>query len=271
MRLRELIYLLGFKPRMRLYGHQIENLPLDGGWVQYARWQAPKIQSLPDLQQEVDELRQFLRPGDFAIDIGAQVGDSTLPMALACGAQGLVAAFEPNPVTYAVLGANASLNPGRTHIFPLPYAATQEDVEMTFDYSDPWLSNGGDHAGQSRWRHGSAFSIPVRGTNVETLVRKKFPECLERLRYVKIDVEGHDHMVLRSIEGLLKQYRPHIKIEVARSTPHADRVGIRDLLLRLGYALHLVVDRQRLFGPALTDAHLFGPKTIDVFARPQTP
>jgi tRNA A58 N-methylase Trm61 len=51
----------------------------------------------------IDELRKYLRPGDTAIDIGAQVGDTTVPMAFAVGKEGCVFGLEPNDHTFAVL------------------------------------------------------------------------------------------------------------------------------------------------------------------------
>jgi hypothetical protein len=128
MRLKEIFYLIGLRPRVKVYGHciQVIDLPKDGR-VEFARWLTPKSRDLSLRQAEIDELRTFLREGDLAIDVGAQVGDSTLPIALACGRSGAVIAFEPNPFTFAILGANAALNPTRTNIIPIPYAATETD------------------------------------------------------------------------------------------------------------------------------------------------
>lgn len=42
-------------------------------------------------------IRQWLAPGDLAVDVGAHVGLMMIPMAEAVGAEGFVFAFEPNP------------------------------------------------------------------------------------------------------------------------------------------------------------------------------
>lgn len=268
MRLRELVYLLGLKPNYKFYPYAIENHAFDGATIRYARWLAPKNPTLINLQQEVDELRNFLNSGDFAIDIGAHVGDSTIPIALACGANGLVVALEPNPVTFSVLGANAVLNPQSTNIFPMPFAASERECQMTFDYGDPWLSNGGDHSGVSRWRHGSAFPVPVHGARVNNIIENKFAGWISKLRYLKIDVEGHDFKVLKTLERLVVMQLPYVKMEVGRPTTYEDRKGLKNFFGNLGYELRLVVDRRRLYGPILDDATLFGEKTIDIFAIP---
>jgi FkbM family methyltransferase len=268
MRLKEFFYLVGLKPGAKVYGHRILvfDLPKDGR-VEYAQWLAPKAREISLKQTELDELRTFLHEGDFAIDIGAQVGDSTVPIALACGGSGAVAAFEPNPFTFAILGANSALNPGRTNIIPIPYAATDADKSLVFDYGNPWFSNGGDHSGVSAWRHGSAFHIPVEGRRVEPIVRARFGDRLKRLRYIKTDVEGHDLSVLRSMEGLVREFRPYIKSEVGKLAPREDRIAMHRFFTNYNYTIRMPQNGS-LFGPSLAEEGMLNPKSFDVFAVP---
>lgn len=268
MRLREFFYLMGFKPSHKFYSYRIQKIELPkDGVVEFARWLAPKYRNLSLAQSELDELRTFIHEGDFAIDVGAHIGDSTLPIALACGASGAVVAFEPNPATFAILGANSALNPKRTNIIPLPFAVTQKDTSLTFDYGDPWLSNGGDHTGMSKFTHGSAFSIPVEGRWVEPIIRDKYPERLARLRYIKTDVEGGDLAALNSMSGLIKQFRPYVKSEISWTTTPADRESIYKFFADLNYELRLVKP-DTLFGPPISREEMFCENTIEIFAIP---
>ncbi len=269
MRLKEYFYLLGLKPNYEFYGHEIGLIEVDSTKIEFANWLAPKNQKLQLAQTEVDELRQFLSEGDLAIDVGAHIGDSTLPIAIACGNSGAVLAFEPNPLTFAVLAANSALNPLKTNIIPFPFAATATDCLLKFDYGDPWLSNGGEHTGVSKWLHGSAFSIPVNGKNISKLLREKFPARLGKLRYIKIDVEGNDFNVVKTLANEIEEFRPHMKLEVGRPTTKADRDGIDLFFKQHNYELRLVLDRKTLFGPPLTRDHLYGKATIDIFAIPK--
>ncbi len=269
MRLREFFYLLGMKPNFQFYGHKIQELIVDKETIEFAKWLAPKSPDLLIEQSEINELKSFINEGDFAIDIGAHAGDSTLPIALACGASGAVLALEPNPATFAVLAANSALNPEKTNIIPLPFAATREDCLMTFDYGDPWLSNGGDHSGVSKWTHASAFSIPVNGKNISHLLRRKFKQKLGKLKYIKIDVEGNDFNVIKSIANEITEFRPYIKLETGGPTSTEDRKGLAEFFHKINYELRLVENRKTLFGPVLSDKYLFGKDTIDVFAIPK--
>ncbi len=60
---------------------------------------------------EVDFLRLLLRPGDLALDVGANLGAITIGMAERVGPTGLVHAFEPQRPIYEILAANATRFP----------------------------------------------------------------------------------------------------------------------------------------------------------------
>lgn len=54
-------------------------------------------------------LADWISPGDFVIDIGANVGHYTARMSQLVGAEGRVFAFEPIPQTFRLLASTASL------------------------------------------------------------------------------------------------------------------------------------------------------------------
>ena len=59
---------------------------------------------------EVALFRQLLRPGMTALDVGANIGAFTLPMARLVGATGRVIAWEPQRIVVQTLCANLALN-----------------------------------------------------------------------------------------------------------------------------------------------------------------
>lgn len=63
----------------------------------------PEYRLLPDL----------IAPGDWVIDIGANVGHYTKAFSERVGARGRVIAFEPVPTTFALLAANVQCFPSR--------------------------------------------------------------------------------------------------------------------------------------------------------------
>jgi FkbM family methyltransferase len=269
MKLKEVFYMLGAKPRPRRYGHAVRSfsLPRDGT-VHYAQWLHPRETEKAVTAEAVEALRQFLSPGDAAIDIGAHTGDSTLPIALAVGATGCVLAFEPNHFVFPILQTNAEINPGKTNIVPCMFAVTETDGPIEFQYSDSGFCNGGHHEGMSRWRHGHAFNLRVEGVNLERFLKARHPDVLPRLRYIKIDTEGYDCTVLQSISRILAECRPYVKAEVFKRTRLDKRRELLDAVRRHGYTVHRWLNEANYRGEIVTEDRLMAWEHYDIFCVP---
>src|SRR5260221_14521456 len=59
---------------------------------------------------EIAAIRKFIRPGQTVLDLGANIGWFTLLFARHVGAAGRVIAFEPGPLSNALLTANVMIN-----------------------------------------------------------------------------------------------------------------------------------------------------------------
>lgn len=278
MKLKEVFYGLGFRPKLREYPFELTtfHLPMDGD-IEFALWQHPSARrralagrGLSITQPMVDAIRTFLKPNDVAIDIGAHTGDSSVPIALATGPLGTVFALEPNKFAFKVLLANSALNKTKTNIHPLNIAATPEDGEYEFEYSDPGFCNGGLHQGISAWRHAHFFKLAVTGRNLPAYLSNSFPEEAKRVRYIKIDTEGFDRSVAASLRPLFVGNRPYIKTEMYKHTPSEERIGYFRDLRDLGYALYRIENDETDYrGARLVEADLMKWSHFDVFAEPE--
>jgi FkbM family methyltransferase len=269
MKAREFLHLLGLRPGLRTYPTEVVTfaLPVDGD-VQYARWLHPGESPKVIRQEAVAELRKFISPGDVAIDIGAHTGDTTIPMALAAGPEGCVLALEPNPYVFRVLEENARLNATRARIVALMFAATEESGEFTFQYSDSGFCNGGLHPGISKWRHGHAFDLTVRGENLEVYLAKHYSELIPRIRFIKVDTEGYDAQVIASLGTLIGRQRPFIKAEFYKQLNLPQREHLYDLLAAFGYEVFVVESEARYLGERLDRRQLVARAHYDVFCTP---
>lgn len=208
----------------REYGFEVRQFDLGRhGVVDYAQWQHPFERPKSFSPADVDGLGCFIAPGDTVVDVGAHTGDTALPMALACGRDGLVIACEPNPWVFKVLEANARLNPERTRIAPLNFAATERDGRYVFHYWDASFGNGGNLSRLHNQRHGHRYPLEVEGRHLEKYLRANFAERLSRLSFIKTDAEGYDKDVLRSIGGLLRDFRPVVMCEVHKKLDRDER------------------------------------------------
>ena len=270
MKLKHLPYIFGRKVEPVTYGYELQSFLLDGRTVQFAQWQHPGNTVIPLTDPMLAELRTFLRPGDVAIDVGAYTGDLSVPIALATGPTGAVLAFEPNPYVFKILQDNAALNAGLVNILPLNFAATKEDGEIEFEYSDPGYCNGGRHEGISSLKHGHIFPLKVNGRNAQRLLRAEYADLLPKLRYIKVDAEGYDLSVLQSMEELLVQYKPFVTAEVFRWSSKKARFALHNYLQNLGYSIRKVRDGSYFMGEEkLAEADMSKWAHFDIFCVPE--
>jgi len=273
LKAKEFIYLLGLKPKPKTFGFVIETHDLSReGRIEVARWLHPDAYPIKPVQVQaaVDQLRRFLRAGDVAIDIGAHTGDTTLPIALAVGATGRVLGLEPNPYVFPVLERNASLNPAKTSILPLNFAAMRTDGSYEFQYGEEGYCNGGFHEGMSKWLHGSAFKVRVEGRNVHAFLTGQHPDLIPRLRFIKIDAEGFDLPILETLEDLVRRQRPFLQVEMfsLRKSTAAYRLALYDFLIRHGYEVHRLDGDANYLGDRITPENLMRWNVYDVFCIP---
>ena len=241
MKLREFFYCLGLKPRERSYGFEVHEQQVGDQSIRYAQWLHPRAYSGEVSAAEVARLKRFLRPGDVAIDIGAHTGDTTLPMAMAVGPKGSVIAFEANKFVYPTLKVNATINTGLAPIHAYNLAVTEESRDYEFSYNDPGFMNGGAVEKTRKYRRGDAFRQTVRGIRLVDFLNQNFADLVDRVRYIKVDTEGSDLYILKSIEKLIQRVKPVIQTEVMRRTPADYRLEMFDFLTKHGYHIQLHV------------------------------
>ena len=171
-------------------------------------------------------------PGGTAMDIGANLGDWTLPMAKAVGPSGRVFAFEPVPfVANAVrktLRINGLVNAA---VCETALSDRQGETPFTVVHDDNAILNircsgiGIDNLG------GSEITVPM--TTLDAFVEA---EELDRLDFIKVDVEGHEAAVLKGAEETLSRFHPAIVFEAGfPQETREDRENIRNTLEGQGY------------------------------------
>jgi len=221
------------------YGYEIKTFPIEGiGNVEYAQWLHPFDQPKSITDSNVNFYRKITKPGGMAIDIGAHTGDTTVPMALAIGKKGLVLALEPNKYVYRILEKNAALNVSQTNIAPRCFAATKEDGEFVFNYSDASFNNGGFLSEIHRKNHHHNFTLKVQGKNLEKYLSDNFASELPRLNLIKVDAEGYDKEILKGIPNILAKYKPNLMIECYKRLDQNERNELFDVVDGFGYNLY---------------------------------
>ncbi|MDG3007913.1 FkbM family methyltransferase [Paludisphaera mucosa] len=192
--------------------------------------------------------RAVLRPGDQYLDIGANIGMTSLMAASLIGDRGKGFAFEPNPETFDRLRINFDLNPYR-NIELVPCAVA--DVESEAVLSLPAEGNTGI---------GSLAGSPEEGGRsfkVRTVPGQRYLDQLDRSRptFVKVDVEGFEVKVLSGIRSALDWPEIGLVLEVNESMLQraGDSVAAMDELVKAhGFEVYGMDMHQTRFDRTLT-------------------
>ena len=220
------------------YGFQLKTFDLQNeGKIEYAQWLHPYEQNKAISQSMVSFFRLYSNTGGLAIDIGAHTGDTTIPMALAVGPAGTVLALEPNAHVFSILQKNSTLNKGKTNIVPFCFAATDHDGEFEFNYSDASYCNGGFFQSLKNQKHGHSHVLKVTGKNLEAFLKAEYGKMLKDLCLIKIDAEGYDKEIIKSLRPLLEACRPNIISECNKNLTSDERAELFDVLDRLNYTI----------------------------------
>ncbi len=178
-------------------------------------------------ESEVALFRQVLRPGDAVVDAGANIGAHTLALARLTGPTGRVLAFEPIRLNHQLLCANMALN-AVTGVDCV--AAALGDREDVLALDDVAMDADGNFGGIA------LDAIP--GTRLVPQRRLDDVCTFDRLRLIKIDVEGMEAGVLLGARDTIRRLRPALYVENDRVEKSPDLIR---LLQDLGYACHWCV------------------------------
>jgi FkbM family methyltransferase len=157
------------------------------------------------LEPEFEHLEEFLTPGGVFLDVGGNTGIYTIKAAKFLSLSGgSVVTVEPIPEMLAILSHNVQAN-GFSNVrlrnFCLGASAGATDLWMNFHRPTSFSLVHRDEKAAS-------FSVLVFPLD------QVFPlERLDRLDYVKIDVEGAESQVLAGARATLERFRPIVQLE----------------------------------------------------------
>lgn len=160
--------------------------------------------------------RACVRPGSTFVDIGANVGYHTLLAAQLVGTAGQVIAIEPSPNTLRRLRRNIASNPALPNIRVIEAAVGATNAQIALYITDE--ANLG--ASTIENRGGAKIEALVRLAPLHDLLTTA--ECLAT-ETIKIDIEGAEAPVIRSLQDNLHRYPrlSTIVVEVNKGHPAA--------------------------------------------------
>lgn len=164
-------------------------------------------------------LDQFISPGDWVVDVGANVGHYTKRLSDLAGPAGRVLAFEPVPETFAILASNVRrFAHSNVSLFNCALSGRMATLSMTLPQAADGLTNYyRAHVSEGHGQGVSILAMPLDGMLAGA-----------KVSLIKVDAEGHELAVMEGLSGLVDKCRPTLIVET-------DKAELVDRLSNMGY------------------------------------
>lgn len=205
-------------------------------------------------EKEGDFLASWLKPGMNAIDIGANVGVYSLPIARTIGVGGRVFAFEPGAGARALLEASRVGN-GLDNLQVLSCALADEEKQG-------WLQEGAsselNSLSDDRQSTGESSLVHVSTLDIQE------GECRwPPIDFVKIDAEGQEERIVAGGKSFFARHSPLVMYEIRHG---GGKTGAtRWVLEAIGLRSYRLLGDASCLVPVASDEQ-FDPYELNLFA-----
>jgi FkbM family methyltransferase len=169
---------------------------------------------------------KLIKKGDIVIDLGANLGYYSLIFSKLTGVNGKVYSIEPVELFRSVLSKNIR---NRSNVEIIPYAIGNNDnerIKMGVPITSAYFSHGRTHVLSSEEECSMIFEAEVM--RPDSIFKN-----LERLDYLKCDIEGYENIAIPLFKELLIKFKPILQIEIAEE----NRVKLFSFLSELDYSV----------------------------------
>lgn len=197
-------------------------------------------------EKETQFLARWLRPGMNAIDIGANLGVYSLPMARLIGPHSKVFAYEPASKARRLLELSGQKNhASNLHIVAAALSDTVRDGHLVFGASSELNTLAGTGDGET---------VKITTLDAENAARQ-FPS----IDFLKIDAESEAERILAGASSFFKDESPLVLFEIK---PAGDQnESLRAAFTKLGFGIYRQVGYVPVLVPVKAD------ETLDVYER----
>jgi len=173
-----------------------------------------------------DCLISILKPGDVALDIGANLGYFSATMARKVGNGGSVIAFEPVPNTVEQLQLTKAAN-RLDNLSIMPFALGAADSSATIRYN-PAVSGNASLYNRADFSEHEEVEIIIR--SLDSLYKD---QQIPKADVIKIDIEGHEINAVLGGKHYITISEPAIIFEYNPETAHLANWDLPDMITLL--------------------------------------
>jgi FkbM family methyltransferase len=202
-------------------------------------------------EKELSFLSRWLKPGMTAVDVGANLGAYSLPIARLVGSHGHVFAYEPGSEARALLELSRDINIARNlHIFDLALSNGEREGRLLTGASSELNALGDAGAGE-----------PVHITSLDIESRKHGWSPPD---FIKIDAEGEEERILAGGQDFFGEHSPLVMFEI-KAADGVINEQLRAMFPAIGYQLFRLLVGVPILVPL--DPRLpLDPSELNIFA-----
>jgi len=189
-------------------------------------------------------------------DVGANIGSHTVPLAQQFGGQMTIRAFEAQRQVYYVLCGNVAIN-GLPNVYCY-HAAVSDQNHVMMDIAVPDYTESNNFGGVELVAATNSDNQNMIKSGHETVMTITLDSFEEPVDFIKMDVEGMEHLALKGCLQIL-QHRPVCYVEVAKT----DQQQVRDIFSQANYTAYAYKPGDWIFVPKESNLVINGvPKIV---------
>lgn len=192
-------------------------------------------------EKETAFLSRWLKHGMTAIDVGANLGVYSLPMARLVGPNGHVFAYEPASETRRLLRMSKKKNrAANLHIIPTALSDGTREGHLVLAASSELNTLAGNGPGER---------VQITSLDAENTARN-----WERIDFLKIDAEGEEEKILAGADAFFARHSPLVMFEVkAGDKPNE---ALRTAFATRGFGIYRLLRGAPILVPIAADETL---------------
>lgn len=204
---------------------------------------ASRLYSVPKTgtfeKKETEYLTGLIHEGFVCIDIGASFGWYTIILSKLVGQKGHIYAFEPLPENYSVLVENIKENQLKNvTTFTVALGDTKKSAKL-------YLPDVGVSGSLKLHKFRNNYDeINCEIDTFDSIVEK---ECIEKIDFIKADIEGGEYAFLKGAINSIKKFMPFIMLEIQENSTKLfgyEPNDIFSLLEDLNYKAYYIGDNK---------------------------
>ena len=198
------------------------------------------------------EMYAYIKIGNVALDIGANIGHHSIFMAKIVGGGGEIYAFEPIPKIYNQLEKSVTKN-NLNNVIINKYALGEIDKEVEINI------NNNNVGGSSIVNRNASDTT----TNVKIQVKTLDSLNLQKVDFIKLDVEGYEWNVIAGGADTISKYKPTIIFEYSpdyfRRANNNDGNKILNFMINNNYIMYDLENKKKMVADIKSFEKEFAP------------